>query len=275
MKDALIVSALSLVPRNRGAAAMGWTARTRVSSWFTGLFVTVYGVNMAEAEHPRSAYPTLEALFTRRLKEGARPIDDTPEAIVSPVDGTCAFVGPSTDGQIEIAPGRHLSLSQLVGRPLDGEHDAVVLYLSPTDYHRVHVPREGRATRWAYVPGTLWPVFPAAVRTIDGLFARNERLTVTVQTDAGPLDVVLVGAFGVGRISSVVTDIISNAGATAATGEVDLALERGGDLGVFHLGSTVVLVAPPGAWRWSVQAGDTVRMGKAIGSAAPAVASAT
>jgi phosphatidylserine decarboxylase len=265
MKDALVVSLLSLVPRNRGAAAMGWFARTGVSRWFTRLFVWAYGVDMQEAEQPREAYGSLEALFTRRLKPGARPVDDAPDAIVSPVDGTCAYVGRSTEGRVEVAPGRWLPLAELVGAPLDGEHDAVVLYLSPTDYHRVHVPREGIATRFAYVPGTLWPVFPAAVRTIDALFARNERLSVTVDTDGGPLHVVLVGAFGVGRISSVVTDVVSNTGAPAEQGDLDQPLRRGGELGVFHLGSTVVLVSPPGRWAYDLSPGDSVRMGRRIG----------
>lgn len=264
MKDALVVSLLSLVPRNRGAAAMGWLARTGLSRLGTRLFVWIYGVDMAEAEKPREAYGSLEALFTRRLRAGARPIDPAPDALVSPADGAVAWVGPATDGTIELAPGRRLTLAALVGRDLEGPHDAVVVYLSPTDYHRVHVPREGTATRWHYLPGTLWPVFPAAVRRIDELFARNERLTVGIATEAGPLDVVLVGAFGVGRISSVVTDVVSNTGAPAATGEVDHPLERGGDLGVFHLGSTVVLVAPAGAWDWSCRVGEHVRMGQAI-----------
>lgn len=266
MKDALIVSALSLVPRNRGARAMGWLARTRPSRWMTSLFVKAYGVDLSEAEGDLADYPTLEALFTRRLREGARPVDPSDDAIVSPVDGACAYAGPSVGGVIEVAPGRSLSLSELVGRELVGEHDAVVLYLSPKDYHRVHVPREGHATAWRYVPGTLWPVFPAAVRRIDGLFARNERMAVQLETSAGPLDVVLVGAFGVGRISLEMVDLLTNTGGSESHGSLDAKLTRGQLLGTFHLGSTVVLCAPPGTWTWSVQPGDTVRVGTAIGA---------
>ena len=267
MKDALIVSALSLVPRNRGARAMGWFARTGLSRWFTSLFVKVYGVDLDEAEGSLADYPTLEALFTRTLKPGVRPIDEGEGVMVSPVDGRCAYVGPSTGGRIEVAPGRWLSLAELAGRPLEGDHDAVVLYLSPTDYHRVHVPCDGQGVRWRYVPGTLWPVFPAAVRRIDGLFARNERLSVQIDSAGGAVDTVLVGAFGVGRITVEHVDIISNTGGAAAEGPYAHPLTRGGPLGVFHLGSTVVLVTEPGRWAWQVQAGDVVRMGRAIGQA--------
>ncbi len=270
MKDALIVSALSVVPRKRGARVMGRVARSRVSRWLTGAFVKAYGVDLGEAEHDRAAYPTLEALFTRRLKPGCRPVDPDPAALVSPVDGRCAFVGPTTNGAIEVAPGRPLELAALLDEPIDGERDVVVLYLSPRDYHRVHVPREGRATRWRYVPGTLWPVFPAAVRRVTNLFARNERVTVRVETAQGPLDVVLVGAFGVGRITLSVCDLITNSGGARSHGALDdVPLERGAELGVFHLGSTVVLVAEPGRWRFTVAPGEAVRVGARIGHAPP------
>lgn len=271
MKDALIVSLLSLAPRNRGARTMGWFARTRASRAIVRWFVRAYGVDLSEAAGGLADYATLEALFTRTLKPGARPIDRDPAAIVSPVDGVVAHVGPTDGGRVEIAPGRHCDVGRLVDRPLDGERDAVVLYLSPKDYHRVHVPREGAVTHWKYVPGTLWPVFPAAVRRVAGLFEGNERVTMRFETDNGPLDVVMVGAFGVGRITVSFCDIVTNCGGAACSGDPSPPprLDRGDELGVFHLGSTVVLVAPPGRWRWSVQPGDVVRLGRAIGAATP------
>lgn len=266
MRDALIVNLLSLVPRNRAASWMGALARSGLSAWATRLFVRAYGVDLSEAEHTLDAYPTLEALFTRRLKPDARPIDDHPDALVSPVDGRCAWVGTTTGGQFELAPGRGHTLSRLLGEPVDGERDVAVLYLSPTDYHRVHVPREGEVVRWRYVPGTLWPVFPAAVASLDELFGRNERVVAEVTTAAGPLYVVLVGAFGVGRMEVAWSDLRTNtdhmAREEAPTPPVPL--RRGDDLGVFHLGSTVVLVAPPGAWRWCVQPGEAVRVGRPL-----------
>ncbi len=269
MKDALIVSVLSLTPRKPAARTMGWIARTGASRWLTRLFVRAYGVDMDEASGSIEDYPTLESLFTRSLADGARAIDPLPGAIVSPVDGTCAFVGPTVDGGIEVAPGRTLDVSALVGEPLDGPRDVVVLYLSPRDYHRVHVPREGTAVRWRYRPGTLWPVFPAAVRRVRNLFARNERVMVHVDTAHGPLQVVLVGAFGVGRITLELCDLVTNTGAATAEAELPSGtmVQRGALLGIFHLGSTVVVVAPPERWAWQVKPGDTVRMGRSIGTA--------
>ncbi len=268
MRDAAIVTALSLMPRNRGARGMGWFARTGVSRWVTRAFVRAYGVDLDEAEGTLADYPTLEALFTRALKEGVRPIDDAPNALVSPVDGTCAAVAEGATDRIEVAPGRYLPLAELVGQELDGPRDVVVIYLSPKDYHRVHVPREGTARRWRYLPGTLWPVFPAAVRRIDGLFARNERMVVHMDTDLGPIDVVLVGPFGVGRISLSVTELVSNTGAAAcdATLSPPVALARGQELGVFHLGSTVILLTPPGQVEWTCLPGEVMRLGRSIGT---------
>lgn len=269
MKDALIVSLLSIAPRRTGARGMGWFARRRASRLLVRWFIRTYGVDLSEANGTIDDYPTLEAFFTRTLKAGLRPTDAAHNAMVSPVDGTVAAVGRTVDHQIAIAPGRTLDVRALTGESYPSECDVAVLYLSPTDYHRVHVPREGTATTWRYVPGTLWPVFPAAVRRVQGLFSRNERAVVRVQTDHGPLDVVLVGAFGVGRITLSVCDLITNASTTATEqqGSLDEPLDRGAELGVFHLGSTVVLVAPPGRWRFSAQPGDTVRVGHRIATA--------
>ena len=266
MKDALIVSLLSILPRNRSAKAMGWLARTGVSRLFTGLFVWAYGVDLQEATGTLDDYPTLEALFTRTLKLGARPIDPNPFTLVSPVDGRCAAVGRTTNGCIEVAPGRLLDIADLLGDPIEGEVDAVVLYLSPTDYHRVHTPREGRITAFEYTPGTLWPVFPAAVRRVDNLFSRNERMAVHLESDAGPIEVVLVGAFGVGRIELVCCPVQSNTDADAFSQSLSapIDLTRGAELGTFHLGSTVVLVTPPGRWNWVINPGEPVRLGRAL-----------
>jgi phosphatidylserine decarboxylase len=270
MKDALLVSALSLVPRNHGARAVGHVARSGASRLLTRAFVWAYQVDLAEAEGRLEDYPTLEELFTRRLRAGVRPVDPAPDAIVSPVDGRCAFVGRTQGGEITIAPGRTLSVPELLGRaPAEGELDVVVLYLSPKDYHRVHVPREGVARSWLYVPGTLWPVFPAAVRRVHNLFARNERVVLDVETDGAVLRVVLVGAFGVGRITVEVCDLVTNTGGQRSSGAVSVPLVRGAELGTFHLGSTVVLCAEPGRYEFSVETGEAVRVGERIGRCAP------
>jgi phosphatidylserine decarboxylase len=275
MKDALIVSALSLLPRKTLARGMGSFARTATSRLLTRAFVRAYGVDLSEATGDLDDYGSLEALFTRELVEGARPVDPAADALVSPVDGKVAAIGQTAGGRLELVPGRALDVPDLLDAAADPtvEYEVAVLYLSPTDYHRVHVPREGVLVDWSYVAGTLWPVFPAAVRRVDGLFARNERFRVGLQATAGPrLDVVLVGAFGVGRIAVSVTDVESNVARPAAGGSVEPAqpVERGAWLGTFHLGSTVVVVAPVGTVTWAVPQGARVRMGERIGTVASA-----
>jgi phosphatidylserine decarboxylase len=268
MRDALLVSALSLAPRNAAARWVGRVARSPFSRALTRAFVRVYGVDLSEAEGDLVDYPTLADLFTRRLKPGLRPVDAHPDAVCSPVDGTCAWSGRTDGGTLEIAPGRPLSLSALLAREVEGERDVVVCYLAPRDYHRVHVPREGTAIRWSYVPGTLWPVFPAAVRRVNGLLARNERVAVDVATSAGPMEVALVGAFGVGRISLELCDVVTNVkGGRPSAGPLDRELIRGAELGVFHLGSTVVVCTQPGRVAYEVRAGDVLRVGRRIGLA--------
>lgn len=266
MKDALIVSLLSVTPRKRGARTMGWLARRRASRWLNRAFVRAYQVDLSEATGALEDYRTLEALFTRSLKPGARPVATEARAVVSPVDGVAAWVGTSTDGAVPVTPRHKLRLSELVDEPVTGERDVAILYLSPRDYHRVHVPREARATAWRYVPGTLWPVFPAAVRRVRDLFARNERVSVHLDSDIGPLTVVLVGAFGVGRITLEVCDLITNSGGRHAAGALTppVPLERGALLGTFHLGSTVVLLAPTGQLQWTVEPGERVRCGAVL-----------
>ncbi len=265
MKDALIVSLLSLMPRNAGARGMGVLARSGLSRLGMRAFVSIYGLNMDEAAEPIAAYPTLEALFTRKLKPGVRPIDEDPGALISPVDGRVAFVGRTEGGAFEVAPGRMLTAAELLGEEA-GERDVAVIYLSPKDYHRIHAAREGRATAWSYLPGTLWPVFPAAVERVDRLFARNERVWVRTETDLGPLDTIMIGAFGVGRITTTVCDVVSNSGAAGARGELSppVPVGRGDELGTFHLGSTVVLLLSPGSVRWTASVGDPVRLGRPI-----------
>ncbi len=268
MKDALLVTLLSLAPRRTGARSMGWLARRRASRWLVRWYVRAYQVDLSEAAGALDDYPNLEALFTRALAPGARPIDPAPDALLSPVDGRVAAVGRTEGGHLSLAPGQTLDLSALLEAPLDGEQDVAVLYLSPSEYHRVHVPREGEAVAWRYVPGTLWPVFPAAVRRVRGLFEGNERAIVDLDTDRGPLAVALVGAFGVGRITLSVCDLVTNHRLRPRPCgdrlEPPVALARGAELGVFHLGSTVVLAAPSGRWRWSVRPGDPVRVGRPV-----------
>lgn len=266
MRDPLVVAAFSLLPRSATSRWMGWFARTPVSRWIVRVFVAAYGVDLSEMAGTLADYPTLDAFFTRRLRPGARPVTAPEGGLASPVDGAVAFAGRTTEGRFELAPGRMAHVARILGEPVHGERDVAVLYLSPRDYHRVHSPVDGTVTAWRYVPGTLWPVFPAAVRAVEGLFGRNERVVAHIQASPAPVDVVMVGAFGVGRIEAVFTDLMSNTGGAACAGQTAHGVTAGGDLGAFHLGSTVIVVAAPGTWRWEVAAGDVVRVGGPLAS---------
>lgn len=262
MRDALIVTAMSCLPRNLLASAMGSVARTSLSRWLTGAFVAAYRPNLDEALVPEGGFASLEDLFTRRLRPGVRPVAAV-DGWVSPVDGTLAYAGTTRKGIFEVAPGRTHTLSRLLSRPVEGEADVAVLYLSPTDYHRVHAPEDAAVLGAHYAPGSLWPVFAPAVRRLDELFGRNERVVVTVRGPRHVYDIVLVGAFGVGRIGLAFHSQLTNDGAPA--GPLALAttptLKAGDDLGCFHLGSTVVLVAPAGTVQFEVAQGAAVAMG--------------
>lgn len=268
MKDALIVTALSVVPKSLVSRWMGAFGRTRFPALLQRLmlraYVAKYKPNLDECVGGIADFDSLTAFFTRALRPGVRPVDARPDSIVSPVDGVCSVVGVVEEGRIPQAPGLDYAVADLLGGPCASGVRYAVIYLSPKDYHRVHTPREGRVVRFRYLPGALWPVFPAAVRRIDELFARNERLVAWLDTDVGPLAVVFVGAFGVGRIKTVFSELVANDGAAGCAGVVDHRLDRCAELGRFELGSTVVLVCPASV-EWTIQPGATVKLGERIG----------
>ena len=235
-------------------------------------YVRAYGVDMDEARLPLESYPTFNAFFTRRLREGCRPVCGEPGVVTAPCDARLSSIGTvSADGRLEAVKGRDYSVEALLGsaedaRPfLCGVH--ATLYLSPAMYHRVHAPIDGFVRAWRYVPGRLFPVNPAGVRSIPGLFTRNERVAVFCDTEAlGSVAVVLVGAANVGRISLAFTDLVTNRGAAGVRVEPPqpVPLARGDDLGAFNLGSTVVLLVADPALVPAARAGDLVRMGQPL-----------
>lgn len=272
MNDALIVTVLSMVPKGQVARWMGGVARTRfpraAQRLFLRWYVRKYGVDLEECVGGIQDYDSLAAFFTRALKPGVRPTDLAPSAVVSPVDGRVYTSGVVVGGRIPQAEGQDFAVADLLGEADRYEGGAfAVLYLSPRDYHRVHTPREGAVSRWRYSPGRLWPVFPAATRHVPELFARNERLTTFLDTDIGEVALVMVGAFGVGRMRVVYADVLTNAGRPEHAAPVvpPRALGRADELGRFEMGSTVILLFPPGRVALSLKPGDAVRLGAAIG----------
>ncbi len=222
-------------------------------------YVKFYDVDTDIIAEPLASFATINAFFTRAIKATARPIDASPGTLVSPADANLKVFGEvDARGRIPEVKGRTYALSALLGRhvpaaPYIGGTYAV-LYLSPRDYHRVHAPYEARVTALDAVEGASYPVNALGVRRIEGLFVRNKRLVFGLHTpDFGTLGLVMVGATNVGRITTSLS-----AGASVA---------RGAELGVFNLGSTVVLVCPKDSGLRilpSLHEGEMVRMGQAL-----------
>ena len=236
-------------------------------------YVRAYGVDLSEAAEPLAAFPTFNAFFTRRLRDGARPIATERGLVVSPSDSRLQTVGRvPPDARLEQIKGRSYTLTALLGdvaeaaRFAEGVH--ATLYLSPSMYHRVHVPVDGRITGWRYLPGRLYPVNAMAVRSVEGLFTVNERVVVTMETDdLGPVAAVMVGATNVGRMTLSFAGLVTNAGGPPAAVVLDppLPVRRGDELGAFNLGSTVVLLAAdPTLEPAGVHEGQIVRVGQPL-----------
>jgi phosphatidylserine decarboxylase len=241
-------------------------------------YVRAYDVDLAEAAEPLAAYPTFNAFFTRRLRAGVRPIAGGPGIVVSPCDSRLQSFGHvPPDSRLDQIKGRSYAVADLLG---DRDQAAAftggvhaTLYLSPSMYHRVHVPVDGRITGWRYLPGRLYPVNAMAVRNVEGLFTVNERVAVTIDAvtiDAdgvGPVVVVLVGATNVGRMTLPFAGFVTNIGGPPLSVRLErpLPVRRGDELGAFNLGSTVVLLAADGQFQPAgVREGDLVRMGQAL-----------
>jgi phosphatidylserine decarboxylase len=250
--------------------------RTPLAARFIPWYVRHYGVALEEAEStdPRD-YPSFNAFFTRGLRPGVRALPEAPDAVACPVDGTLSQIGAVQDGRILQAKGERFSVVELLAgdraraaRYEDGGF--ATLYLSPRDYHRVHMPVEGELERSIHVPGRLFPVAPFSVRGVPKLFLRNERVINHFHTPAGPLALVLVGALNVGAIETVWSGPPAPAARRRLTsrdfepGEVRL--DRGDEMGRFNLGSTVILIfGPRPRWQPALGPGDHLRVGQVLG----------
>jgi phosphatidylserine decarboxylase len=249
---------------------LGWFTR-----WAIARFVTRYGVDMAEAEHADpAAYPSFNAFFGRALRPEARPLH--PDAHwLCPVDGSVSQFGALRHGQLLQAKGHHYDVAALLGaqdqwtQALGAGHFAT-LYLSPRDYHRIHMPCDAQLRRMVYVPGDLFSVNPQTAQHVPGLFARNERVVCLFDTTDGPLAMVLVGATVVGSVATTWHGVVHPPRqAVPQRWDYDSAppaLRRGQEMGRFLLGSTVVLVWSTPALRWAdaMAPGAPVRMGQAL-----------
>ncbi|WP_300271454.1 archaetidylserine decarboxylase [Halomonas sp.] len=236
-------------------------------------FIRRFGVDMAEAAEPDpTAYATFNDFFTRALKADARPIG---EGVVSPADGRLSQFGAIEAGQLLQAKGHHFSAMDLLGSDGDAARrflggSFATVYLSPSDYHRVHMPVAGTLTEMVYVPGRLFSVNAATTAHVPGLFARNERLVCHFDTEHGPMALVLVGAMIVAAIETVWAGQITplpRGDVQRIRFDTPVRLEKGEEMGRFKLGSTVVMAfAEPLAFADGIEAGDKVRMGQSLGA---------
>ena len=283
LSERVAVAAQYLLPKQALTAMAGAAARLQGGGVTTSVirwFIQRYGVNMAEAAQPDpAAYASFNDFFTRALKDGARPLASAD--LLCPVDGAISQLGPIEGDQIFQAKGHQYSTTALVGGDtalaahFQGGHFAT-LYLSPKDYHRIHMPQAGRLLRMIHVPGDLFSVNPATARGVPGLFARNERVVCVFDGEHGPWVLVLVGATIVGSMATVWHGVVNppRPGTLRewSYAQEPIELAQGAEMGRFLLGSTVVMLFPRGPLqfnpRW--QPGGAIRMGEAMASRSPA-----
>lgn len=266
-----------LLPKKLLTVLMGKLAGLRLGGfthWVIRKFVAHYKVDMAEAADPRiESYATFNDFFTRPLREGARPIAAAP--FVCPVDAAISQFGPIQHDQLFQAKGHSYSTRALVGgdqalaHRFENGHFAT-LYLAPRDYHRIHMPCEGRLKRMVYVPGDLFSVNPLTARHVPSLFARNERVVCEFECAHGPLVMVLVGATIVGSMATVWHGVVNpprtREPRTWTYEERDIVLPKGAEMGRFLLGSTVIMLFPQNVLTFTPDWAPTrpVRLGEAM-----------
>ena len=278
MSDRLAVLPQYLLPKQALTALAGRIAGAQAGRLTTQLikwFVQRYQVNMSEAADSNIAsYVSFNDFFTRALKDGARPLASA--ELICPVDGAISQFGTIRGQQIFQAKGHDYSSTALLGgdaalaeRFDDGSF--ATLYLSPKDYHRIHMPCNGRLQRMIYVPGELFSVNPTTARAVPGLFARNERVVCIFESTSGPFALVLVGATIVGSMATVWHGVVNaeRGGEMREWHYADQAvnLQQGAEMGRFLLGSTVVLLFPKGPLHFNPAwaPGRAIRMGEVMG----------
>ena len=275
MRDRWAVLPQYLLPKQALTVLAGQVARARMGVWTTRLikwFVRRYRVDMSEAMDPDVAsYPSFNEFFTRSLRADARPLGQA--TLLCPVDGAISQFGRIETGRIFQAKGHDYTATTLVGGDAElaarfDDGSFATLYLSPRDYHRIHMPCDGRLRRMVYVPGDLFSVNPTTARGVPGLFARNERVVCFFEGPVGPFVMVLVGATIVGSMATVWHGVV-NAKRSGRLQSWDYGqdapeLRQGQEMGRFLLGSTVVMLFAHSALdfnpRWVP--GGAVRMGQ-------------
>lgn len=276
-----------LLPQHALSRVVLWATRVRWAPFknlLIGSFVSGFKPELGDADqNDPLRYASFNAFFTRALKAGARPLAEGQRTLASPVDGTLSQAGPIAGDQLFQAKGHHYSLDALLAGAAPGWSAGFVdglfatIYLAPYNYHRIHMPADGVLREAWHVPGALFSVNATTAANVPGLFARNERVVLLFEGEAGPFAVVLVGALFVGSMTTVWHgDVTPCNGRTptrlqAQINAAPLSLPRGAELGRFNMGSTVVLLfgKDQATLRADLLPGTTLRMGQAIGQVTP------
>ena len=281
MNDKLFAALQYITPQHTLSRAAGWLANQRtpwIKDRFIQWFAKRYDVDMSQAlEENLLAYASFNEFFTRALKAEARPVDTAPDSVVCPADGAISQLGKIEEGRIFQAKGQLYTTRELLGgsEALANEFDQgqfATIYLSPRDYHRVHMPYSGRLRTTVAIPGDLFSVNNATAREVPRLFARNERLVAIFDTDLGPMAVVLVGAMIVAGIETVWGGEVAPIRRKVQTldfrptAPVDLA--KGEEMGRFRLGSTAIVLFGKNKVNWEEKfsANSPTQMGERLGS---------
>lgn len=279
----LFILLQKIVPQHLLSRVVGKLAASRVlSRAFIRWFSARYEIDLSEAaESDLHAYPTFNAFFTRALRAGARPLADAEAAVLCPADGAISQLGDLSEAGLLQAKGAYYSAASLLGDAADAQAfdggSFATIYLSPRDYHRVHMPVAGRLLSTRYVPGDLFSVNQQTAEAIPSLFARNERLVCLFETAYGPMAIVLVGAMIVAGIETVWAGRACPSRGRQmrvhdySTVQPPIELAAGAELGRFYLGSTAIVLFGHGAMELngSLSAGSPVKMGQLLGLGTP------
>ena len=257
------------------ARSLAYSQNPRISRWLIDTVTEKFNVNLSEAANPDPrSYASFNAFFTRALKPGARVADANPRTLLMPADGRISQLGPIEDGRIFQAKGQSFTAAELLGDDADAAPFAnglfATVYLSPRDYHRVHMPWAGTLRETVHVPGRLFSVGPDAVANVPRLFARNERLVCHFDTDFGPMVQVMVGALLVSGVETVWSGEEIPAYGDAITRKdwrgKNITLERFAEMARFNYGSTVIVLLPPGVAEFdpALRAESPVQLGQRL-----------
>ena len=274
LKQQLFIQAQKVVPQHRLSRVVGKIAASEnpvVKTAVISAFKAKYGIDMSIAEQTNALkFKSFNDFFTRGLRTGVRAVDADQGSIVSPADGAISQLGKIENGDVFQAKGQKFTVENLIADPQlaqpfkNGEFATV--YLSPRDYHRVHMPFAGTLTETLYVPGELFSVNQTTAENIPGLFARNERMVCLFDTELGRMAVVLVGAMIVAGIETVATGKVKPSGRIELQHH-ELKLEKGAELGRFYLGSTAIILFEKDKIEWEkrFKAESVVVMGERMG----------